>query len=397
MKISDIVATPVTVPLEAPLRWSMGIETGTTRTIIRLKTDDGLVGIGETYGGEGTLHAIEFAKQFVIGMDPMEVRLIVNKLQSFRISYESNIPSYVTAGIEMACWDVTGKALKRPVCSLLGGATRVHIPFSAYLFYRYKGQSNVGGEASAEAIVERCQELVQKYGFTTIKLKGGVLPPEEELRSVQKLREHFPLPYQLRFDPNAAWSVETAIRILGRMKEFHLEYAEDLTANIEGMSLLRRDVAVPLATNMMVIAFEQIAPAVRQRSIDIILADVHYWGGLWNNLRLAAVCETFQLGLGMHSDRELGVSTAAMLHLAAATPYMMYALDSHYHDQVDDIITRPHKYQDGCMSVPPGPGLGVELDEDKIEKYHRYYKQTGTVNEFLDPHRPNWVPNLPIF
>ncbi len=214
---------------------------------------------------------------------------------------------------------------------------------------------------------------------------------------MQKLRERFPLPYQLRFDPNAAWSVETAIRILSRMKECHLEYAEDLTANIEGMSLLRRDVAVPLATNMMVIAFEQIAPAVRQRAIDIILADVHYWGGLWNNLRLAAVCETFQLGLGMHSDRELGVSTAAMLHLAAATPYMMYALDSHYHDQVDDIITRPHKYQDGCMNVPPGPGLGVELDEDKIDKYHRYYKQTGAVNEFLDPHRPNWVPNLPIF
>jgi glucarate dehydratase len=398
LKITDVTATPVTIPMEAPLRWSMGVETGTTRTILRLHTDQGIIGIGETYGGATTLHAIEFAKKFVVGMDAMEVRLIINKLQSFRVSYESNIPAYVIAGIEMACWDAMGKALNRPLSSLLGGASKKRVPFAAYLFYRYRGQTGVGGEDSAEAIVDRCQELVERHGFTAIKLKGGVLSPEEELRSIQKLRDRFPLPkYQLRFDPNAAWSVETSIRILSRMKECHLEYAEDLTANIEGMSLLRRDVAVPLATNMMVIAFEQIAPAVRQRAVDIILADVHYWGGLSNNLRLAGVCETFQLGLGMHSDRELGISTAAMIHLAAATPYMMYAPDSHYHDQVDDIITKPHRYEDGCMAVPDGPGLGVEIDEQKVEKFHRYYKQHGTVNEFLDPHRPDWVPNLPIF
>jgi glucarate dehydratase len=376
MKITDISATPVTVPMEAPLRWSMGIETGTTRSIIRLKTDEGLVGIGETYGGEGTLQAIEFARPFIQGMNPMEFKLIVNKLQSFRISYESHLSPHVIAGIEMACWDVAGKALNRPVHSLLGGATRTEIPFAAYLFYRYKGEGNVGGEDSA---------------------KGGVLPPEEELRTVQKLREKFPLPYQIRFDPNAAWSVETSIRIMHRMKEYHLEYAEDLTANMEGMSLVRRDIPVPFATNMMVIAFEQIPAAVHQRAIDIVLSDVHFWGGLWNNQRLAAVCETFQLGLGMHSDRELGVSTAAMLHLAASTPYMMYAPDSHYHDQVDDIITQPFKYRDGGFAVPQGPGLGVELDEEKIEKFHRHYKDAGSVNEFLDPYRPDWTPNLPIF
>lgn len=397
MKIVDISAIPVTVPMEAPLRWSMGIETGTTRSIIRLKTDDGLVGIGETYGGDGTVNAVEFAKPFIEGMNPLEAKLIVNKLQSFRISYESHLSPHVIAGIEMACWDVAGKALNRPVCSLLGGAMRTEIPFSAYLFYRYKGKGNVGGEDCAEAMVDRCQELVDRHQFRVLKLKGGVLPPEEELRTVRKLREQFPLPYQIRFDPNAAWSVETSIRIMNRMKDYHLEYAEDLTANIEGMSLVRRDIPVPLATNMMVIAFEQIPPAVRQRAIDIILSDVHFWGGLWNNQRLAAVCETFQLGLGMHSDRELGVSTAAMLHLAASTPYLTYALDSHYHDQADDVITQHFKYHDGCMTVPLGPGLGVELDDEKIEKYHRHYKETGSVNEFLDPYRPGWIPNLPIF
>ncbi|PYV00565.1 MAG: glucarate dehydratase [Acidobacteria bacterium] len=397
VKIRDITATPVTVPMEAPLRWSMGVEIGTTRTLIRLKTDEGLEGIGETYGGEPTGRAVEFAKPFLIGMDPTEARLVVNKLQSFRVSYESNIPLYVVAGIEMACWDVAGKMWGRPVASLLGGATRTEIPFAAYLFYRYKNENGIGGEDSAEAILDRCEALVERHGFKVVKLKGGVLPPQEELRTIKLLRERFPEPCLLRFDPNAAWSVETSVRLLPRMAEYDLEYGEDPTWNLEGMSLVRRDVPLPLATNMCVISFDQIPSAVRLRAIDIILADVHYWGGFLNNLRLGAVCETFQLGLGMHSDRELGVSTAAMLHLAAAMPYMVHAADSHYHDQVDDIITEPFRYHDGCFRLPDGPGLGVTLDEGKVEKYHRYYLEKGSVIEFLDPYRPSWIPNLPIF
>jgi glucarate dehydratase len=397
MRIQDIIATPVTVPMEAPLRWSMGVETGTTRTLLRLITDEGLVGIGETYGGETTVHAVQFAKPFLIGMDPCEVRLIVNKLQSFRISYESNVPLFVVGGIEMACWDVTGKKLGRPVYSLLGGTTRKEIPFAGYLFYRYKSETGAGGEDCAEAIVTRAEELVARHGFEVLKLKGGVFPPEEELRTVKLLREKFLLPLRLRFDPNAAWSVETGLRVLPRMAEYQLEYAEDPTWNLEGMSLIRRDVPVPLATNMCVIAFDQIPPAIRMRAVDIVLSDVHYWGGLINNQKLAAVCETFQLGLGMHSDRELGVSTAAMLHLAAATPYLSYAPDSHYHDQMDDVITNPFHFHKGCLLVPEGPGLGVSLDKVKVEKYHRAFLEAGSVNEFFDPQRPSWFPNLPIF
>jgi glucarate dehydratase len=112
---------------------------------------------------------------------------------------------------------------------------------------------------------------------------------------------------------------------------------------------------------------------------------------------MIAVCEAFQLGVGMHSDRELGVSTAAMLHLAAASPSMVYAIDSHYHDQVDDIITKPFTYREGHFEAPGGPGLGVEVDWDKVAKYNRLYQQQGQVNEFYDPRRPNWVPALPIF
>jgi glucarate dehydratase len=124
---------------------------------------------------------------------------------------------------------------------------------------------------------------------------------------------------------------------------------------------------------------------------------VHFWGGFRENQRMVAVCDAFQLGVGMHSDRELGISTAAMLHLAAATPSLVYAIDSHYHDQVDDVITSPFVYRQGHFDIPAGAGLGVEVDWDKVENYHRQYLSQGQVNEFYDPQRPGWVPALPIF
>jgi len=222
------------------------------------------------------------------------------------------------------------------------------------------------------------------------------LPPKQELLTLKLLREAFP-DILIRYDPNAAWSVSTSINTLRRMMEYDLEYAEDPTWGIEGMGLVRRDVPVPLATNMCVINFDQIPLGVRTRCIDIILSDVHYWGGLAANKRLSGVCETFQIGLGMHSDRELGVSTAAQLHLAAALPYMSYACDSHYHHQADDIITHHFVYKNGCFEVPAGPGLGVELDREKLAKYARLHEEQGEAGEFLDPYRPEWVPLLPLW
>jgi len=204
----------------------------------------------------------------------------------------------------------------------------------------------------------------------------------------------------LRWGPNAAWSVETSIRSLRRLQKagVELEYLEDPTWNLEGCSQVRKVITdIPIATNMCLVAWDQLAPGIRLRAVDIVLSDVHFWGGFRMNQKLMAVCEAFQLGVGMHSDRELGISTAAMMHLAAASPYMTYAIDSHYHDQIDDIITRPFEYKQGHFEVPNGPGLGVEVDWDKVAKYHDLYMKAGHVNEFYDPWRPNWVPALPIF
>ncbi|HWC00456.1 MAG TPA: enolase C-terminal domain-like protein [Bryobacteraceae bacterium] len=399
MKVVDIKITPVTVPMEAPLRWSMGVETGTTRGIIEVITDEGITGIGETYGGNAVEHAIATAKPFILGLDPLETGVLHHRLGVFRIGYETAVPAVVRGGIEMACLDAAGKALGRPVYSLLGGKVRDRVEVAAYLFYRYRSaDEKLGGEDSPESMLERARDLVARYGFRAIKLKGGVYPPDEELQCIRLLREEFPQA-PLRWDPNAGWSVETSIRIGRKLlaEGIDLEYLEDPTWNLEGMSQVRQAVSIPLATNMCLVSFEQLAPGIRMRSVDIILADVHFWGGLRENQRMMTVCEAFQLGVGLHSDRELGISTAAMLHLAAASPAMAYAIDSHYHDQVDDIITEPFRYCDGSFAIPSGPGLGVEVDWDKVEKYNRLYQQQGQVNEFYDARRPRWVPALPIF
>lgn len=399
MHIVDIKATPVTVPAEAPWRWSMGVETGTTRTIIELVTSDGIVGLGETYGGVAALHAIDVARPFVLGLDVLETGVLQHRLGVFCIGYETSVPATVRAGIEMACLDAAGKALGRSVASLLGGAVRERVDVASYLFYRYPSvDGRHAAVASPEAIEDRALELHDRNGHRVHKLKGGVLPPLEEYRALQRLRSRFP-ESPLVWDPNAAWSVETTIRVSRRLTadSFELQWLEDPCAGIEGMGRARRAAGIPFATNMCVVATEHIAPGIAARCVDVILADVHYWGGFRANQRLSAVCEAFGIGLGMHSDRELGISTAAMVHLACAVPNLTYAIDSHYHDQVDDVITKPWRYTDGAFELPSGTGLGVELDRDKLDFYHRYFLEHAEVNEFFDPYRPGWVPALPVF
>src|SRR5438105_2113377 len=290
MKVVDLKVTCVTVPMEAPLRWSMGVETGTTRGIIQVVTDEGIIGIGETYGGNAIEHAIATARPYVLGLDPLETGVLHHRLGVFRISYETAVPAVARAGIEMAFLDAAGKALQRPVCSLLGGKLRDRIETSAYLFYRYKSEDGkTGGESCAESMLDRAQELVGRYGFRVLKLKGGVLPPKQELAALRLLREHFPEAL-IRWDPNAAWSVETSMWVLRalRAEGIDLEYLEDPTWNLEGMSQARKSSDVPFATNMCLVAWDQLTPGIRLRSVDIILSDVHFWGGFRDNQRMMA-------------------------------------------------------------------------------------------------------------
>jgi glucarate dehydratase len=302
------------------------------------------------------------------------------------------------AAIEMACWDLVGKALGKRCGDLWGGIEREHVEFTAYEFYRYESMDDEGRFSDPQFVADHTREWVERYGFRDVKLKNGVVDPDVEIDTVRRIRETCgPLVRNVRIDPNQAWSVETSIRVLRKFDAYDIEFCEDPTWGIEGMSLVRRTVPVPLATNMCCISFEQIPLVVRTHALDVILGDMHFWGGPTALGHLAKICETFNLGMSMHSDRELGISTAAIVHFTAAQPMVSHAIDSHLLDQSGDVIMEPFEFKDGCLAVPSRPGLGVDLDPEAMDRFHAMYLEHGERDEFQDESRGGWRAYLPLW
>lgn len=396
MKITDVKATTVTVPLEAPLRHANGCHWGRfVRTIVQVETDEGLVGLGEMGGGgESAEQAILGLKPYLVGHDPFQLEALRFKICNPTASLYNN-RTQLHAAIEFACLDLMGKKLGLPLHALLGGKLRDRVPFASYLFFRYPDREGRGEVRTVEQLVQHAKELKEKCGFTTHKLKGGVFPPAYELECYRALAAAFPND-RLRYDPNAALSVEDAIRWAQAIEGLNNDYLEDPTFGLHGMRRLRPFTRVPLATNTVVVNFEQLAANLLDLAVDVILLDTTFWGGIRSCIKAAGVCETFQMGVAVHSSGELGIQLATMLHLGAVLPNLTFAADAHYHHLKDDIIKGgPLRYEGGSIAVPDGPGLGVELDPDKLEQYSELYKERGGYPYDRDPQRPDWYALLP--
>jgi glucarate dehydratase len=381
VKISRIKTTLVNIPFVAPLRWAGGVEDGWSRCIVEMETNDGLVGLGETLGGSPTKMIIDgdLAPMF-LGEDPFATEKILAKTL-FVPFYYGKAGLCAAAALEMACWDLKGKAIGRPLCDLLGGRLRDEVPFASYIFYRHPDKQGEGSVANSDQVVAYTKDLHSRYDFPAIKFKGGVLLPEEELEALRALRKAFPTK-KLRYDPNAILSAATSIRLGKLIEPLDIEYYEDPCWGNEAMSRVRERVDIPFATNMCVMDLDQLAQGLRMGSVDIILGDIHEWGGISNTKKLQATCEVFQLGFNLHSGGELGISTAAYLHLAASVPALPHALDSHMHQQASDIVKAGviSYTPQGTMKVPTGLGLGVELDPEKFALAAEAHKRTGDIS-----------------
>lgn len=375
MRIERIETIRVNVPFEAPILWSQGYRSSTTRTLVRVYTDAGIVGIGETRGDDGIEESIREMAKKLEGEDPFNIENILERFH-MKAYFQGYFGLAAVAGIEIALWDIIAKKADRPLCDMLGGRYRDEVPFSGYIFFRYKNEeTGVGGEKTPQEIVRFCEEAVAKYGFDCLKLKGGAHDPWHEIEVLRAIRQRFGPDFKLRIDPNGCWSPQTAIGIARELDKIGLEYLEDPCWGIEGMARLRRDIHTPLATNMCVVDFDTLPVGIREGAVDIILADPHKWGGIWATKKLAAVCDTFRLGMSMHAGAELGVSTAVNIQLAACTPQISYSIDGHYHHETDDIIVGgKHQYRGGMMKVPDAPGIGVTLDEEKVAFYHEAFE-----------------------
>ena len=397
MKITDIKATTVAVPLQAPIRHANGAHWGRfIRTIVEVETDEGITGLGEMGGGgESAENAFKGLKSYLLGHDPFQLESMYWKICNPTASLYNN-RTQLHAALEFACMDIMGKKLGIRACDLLGGALREEVPFASYLFFRYPNkQTGIGGEETADEMVQHAKQLVEEHGFTTHKLKAGVFHPDHELEVFRALADAFP-GHRLRIDPNATWSVEESIRIGQSIEDLKNDYFEDPTWGIEGMRRVKSRIRIPTATNTVVVNFEQLAECIRSEAIDVILLDTTFWGGLRQAWKGSVVCEKFQVGVAVHSSGELGIQLATMLHLGATVPNLSFAADAHYHHLADDIIKGGKmKYENGCIKVPSGHGLGVELDRDKLGQYAAYYKETGGYNYDRDPQRPDWYSILP--
>jgi glucarate dehydratase len=432
MRISDIAVHRIAIA-DPPLRSSYGLHAPyALRTILELKSEDGLTGIAETYGGEAPADALEKLRPRLLGANPYRLTgALVDMVEgqgagdarSQTMLVPGENPLDATArtfsAVETACLDLIGKSVGQPLCDLLGGRVRDAVPFSAYPFYKHAGGGGEGddlredeyGEAlTPGGIVAQVRKLIAQYGFKDIKFKTGVLDPDIEIETVRELRREFGLP--IRMDPNCAWSVGTSIRVGKALREelgtATGGYLEDPTAGIPGMAAVRRGLLasgcdVPLASTVAVTCFADLPEATRENAVQIVLCDHHYWGGMRQVQHLAKICATWGLGLSMHSNSHLGVSLMAMAHVAAATPHLSYACDTHYpwSQAKDEVIVGGRiPFVDGCVRIPDRPGLGVELDYDQLargrERYAKCpYRKRDDEAEMRKHVDPGWSRLLP--
>ncbi|EIB6766660.1 glucarate dehydratase [Salmonella enterica] len=382
-----------------------------TRNIVVLTDNAGHTGVGEAPGGEVIYQTLVDAIPMVLGQEVARLNKVVqqvhkgNQAADFdtfgKGAWTFELRVNAVAALEAALLDLLGQALNVPVCELLGpGKQRDAVTVLGYLFYigdRTKTdlpylESTPGSHEwyrlrhqealNSDAVVRLAEAAYEKYGFNDFKLKGGVLAGEEEAESIVALAKRFPQA-RVTLDPNGAWSLNEAISI-GKYLKGSLAYAEDPCGAEQGfsgrevMAEFRRATGLPTATNMIATDWRQMGHTLSLQSVDIPLADPHFWT-MQGSVRVAQMCHEFGLTWGSHSNNHFDISLAMFTHVAAAAPGKITAIDTHWIWQEGNqrLTKEPFEIKGGMVQVPTKPGLGVELDMDQVMKAHELYQKHG--------------------
>jgi glucarate dehydratase len=375
VKIDDLTVWTVNVPYSRPFTSSFEVRSGTTRTVLRLRTDDGVEGWGETMHGSPVAAIIERIFPRLRGLDPFAFERSARDFHMVPYFY-GYLGAAALAGLEMARWDIIGQVTGQSLGNLIGGPLTDRVEVTTVLTPGLVGDPEDAGEL-ADGLLGEIARVRATDGGRVFKIKGST-DIEHDVRVLERIRAAEP-DIALRVDPNAHWSVPRTLEFGRRLEAVGLEYLEDPVAGLEGMATVRQRVNIPLCTNMCVIEFDDFAPAVRLGAVDVVHGDVHRWGGILPTKRLAGLCETFGLGMNLHSGGEVGISTAVHLHVAASTPRIGYAIDTVYQYLAGDVITEPFQISGGRMDVPTGPGIGVTVDHDALEAAARRNEAEGDL------------------
>lgn len=390
MRITDIRATIVSVPFDKERLWSLGSQKGTTRTILEVETDENLTGIGETIGAsKATIE--NRIRPAILGEDPSNIQRICEKAR-WRTPWATvNTPNSVpVAGIEMALWDIKGKITDRTVSDLLGGEFRDKANFLHVTQLPVSPGEIISEEKAVDSLLSEIDGAVRRFGFDTIQLYVAVFRPEFDVELVRKIREKFGSALKIGIDVNRTWSAHTAIQALTEMKQHSLDYVEDATSGILALARVRNIFSIPFSTH-----YTDLYQIASLRAADVVVGDIHDCGGFIGTMKLIAQCEAFNLGFWFHSSNELGVSLAAMIQVIAASPHIVHPSQTIVGLLTDDVITEPFRFRNGAVDLPNKPGLGVELDRNKLDKYSKLYIDGGEFG-FHEPdsRRQGWFPQI---
>lgn len=381
-----------------------------TRNIVIMKDSSGRTGIGEVPGGEGIRMTLEDARPLVVGQQIGNYNNILNTVRKTFAdrdaagrglqTFDLRIMIHAVTALESALLDLLGKFLNVPVAALLGeGQQRDSVDILGYLFYigdrnktdlPYLSDPNAKDDwlrlrheeaLTPESIVRLAEAAHARYGFNDFKLKGGVLSGDMEIEAVTALANRFPQA-RITIDPNGAWSLKEAIRLC-KNQHHVLAYAEDPCGAENGfsgreiMAEFRRETGLPTATNMIATDWRQMGHSLQLQSVDIPLADPHFWT-MQGSVRIAQLCHEWGLTWGSHSNNHFDISLAMFTHVAAAAPGKITAIDTHWIWQDGQNLTKnPLKIVGGQIKVPELPGLGVEIDMDALARGHELYKAKG--------------------
>lgn len=387
MKITRIRATPVNIPLERPLWWTGGLYPGTSKAIVEVETDQGIVGLGEapTSGVAGLIGQLG---ERLVGHDPFDIAgcesLCVPPWQIVQNTDDSSVVKAFGA-IEIALWDIRGKAWGEPLYRLLGGAVRKDIPFTEYFGFRQDG------EMTPEEVADYCLRMREEHGSTFFEGKLILGDPDMEIATVRRMREALGPSAMIRLDSNMQWSLTTARRVLRELEPFNIRNYEDPVATFEEMAALRQHSAIPFSTHV-----PDIRRAVALGVPDYIVTNFAVLGGINRAVRFIGACEAMGVGFWCYSG-DAGIATAAYLHMTAATQWISEPSQSLFRWQVADVIEGgPFRQTDNVVRVPEGPGLGVTLDRKALEQWHAHFRDNGPIDHFHDPLRPGRFRRLPL-
>lgn len=399
MKITRITATPINLPLEAPYVWVFGELPGFSTTIVEVETEDGLIGIGEAPSPQATSVIRDTLAPALIGLDAFDIAGAELRCLPYFVGVQSiNDQARITAfgAIEMALWDLRGKAWNQPLYMLLGGAVRKQIPFTDYFSLRADGPESSGksrfrGERTPEEVADYCVSLNQTYGTTFLEGKFSTQDPKVSLRMLELIRKRLGDDVMLRIDSNQAYSLATARRLARPLEELGIRNWEDPVSTIEEMVELRRHCSISFSTHNA-----DLARAMSLRVPDAICGNPAVLGGIGRLVRFVGACEHAGIDFWCYSG-DSGVGSAVYLHLCAALGWIREPNQSLFRMQTQDVIEGgPFVPRNNVVDVPEGPGLGVVLDRDRLAYCHSHFVENGPMNKYHDPERAGTFRRLPL-